>query len=123
MNHLPKDIEDLIIDYRNQLEKTEKFDKVVKELKSVVRCVNSVAWNETSGFGVACVSIDKFDNTGFNCFICARFCLICGNYYGVLRDTTNFGCLCNPNERTFNFVGNTQTNNQNLIKMFNSLWE
>ena len=35
MNSLPKELEDIIIDYRNNMEKTEKYDKCMKEITTV----------------------------------------------------------------------------------------
>ena len=35
MNSLPKELEDIIIDYRNNMEKNEKYDKCMKEITSV----------------------------------------------------------------------------------------
>jgi len=37
MNFLPKEIEDIIVDYKNQLEYTEKYDKVIGELNNTLK--------------------------------------------------------------------------------------
>jgi len=107
LEQVPKDIENIIYEYRNQLEKTERFDKVVEELNHIVRCETSVAWNEHTGFGVVCVSIDKFDRKGFKCLVCSRFCLQCGKYYGQIdnRPIQEYQCECNPEERVNRYSG------------------
>ena len=41
MDFLPKDLEDIILDYRNQLEHTEKFKKCMDKIKEQLYFVNN----------------------------------------------------------------------------------
>ena len=83
MDFLPKEIEKLIIDYKEQLENTEKYDNVIRDLNNNLKIEYYVPlWESESGYIYKSVKyIDEYFKR-FNAIIC--FC--CGRDISLTYD-------------------------------------
>ena len=71
MNTLPKDIEDIILDYKNQLEHSERYEPVLQQIRNMEYYSNPLD---------NCMSYKiRINNTLKTYHI--KFCNICGRYY------------------------------------------
>ncbi len=91
MNFLPKEIEDIIMDYREQSEICEKYKKVLKSINDIEREINPIISNLDNVVWLV-ISYDgkQFEND---------FCLKCGEYLegsftGREFGRVLFGCKC-----------------------------
>jgi len=58
MNHLPLELENIILDYKYQLESTEKFNKVIVEINK--NCIFNRSQKIEFSFGFVLYRVSKF---------------------------------------------------------------
>ena len=108
MNFLPKDLENIIVDYKEEMEHKELLEKhrmKFKESLNIIKRLRNTNYRYGTNNRERTITISPFihKTLGYTYCYCFRVCLICNDIIHSSRmDSLEIGnqCICNSNNPT-----------------------